>query len=503
MKNFMDENFLLQTETAQKLYHEHAAKMPIIDYHCHLIPQMVADDYKFKSLTEIWLGGDHYKWRAMRTNGVDERFCTGKDTTDWEKFEKWAETVPYTFRNPLYHWTHLELKTAFGINKILNPQTAREIYDECNEKLSQPEYSARGMMRRYHVEAVCTTDDPIDSLEYHIKTRESGFEIKMLPTWRPDKAMAVEVPADFRSYVEKLAEVSGVIISNFDDMIAALRKRHDFFAEQGCRLSDHGIEEFYAEDYTDAEIKAIFNKVYGGAELTKEEILKFKSAMLVIFGEMDWEKGWTQQFHYGAIRNNNTKMFKLLGADTGFDSIGEFTTAKAMAKFLDRLNTNGKLTKTILFCLCAAVRNRSCHPKGNAHIFDHSCLLIYLAHHTTADRCDIHGISHGILNIMTMIPFIFFCRNDHIGQDFSLLQLHLAGSKIEIFYRYKTAFLSIFQPQQCVQGKYGRCTVRTDCSVADVSTDSTNISYLWSSYLIYSLAKNRNIFPDNCIICYM
>ena len=295
MKKFMDENFLLQTETAQKLYHEHAAKMPIIDYHCHLIPKMVADDYQFKSLTEIWLGGDHYKWRAMRTNGVDERFCTGKDTSDWEKFEKWAETVPYTFRNPLYHWTHLELKTAFGIDKILSPKTAREIYDECNEKLAQPEYSARGMMRRYHVEAVCTTDDPIDSLEYHIQTRESGFEIKMLPTWRPDKAIAVEVPADFRAYVEKLAEVSGVAISNFDDMVTALRKRHDFFAEQGCKLSDHGIEEFYAEDYTDAEIKAIFNKVYGGAELTKEEILKFKSAMLVIFGEMDWEKGWTQQ----------------------------------------------------------------------------------------------------------------------------------------------------------------------------------------------------------------
>ena len=341
---------LLQTETAQKLYHEHAAKMPIIDYHCHLIPQMVADDYKFKSLTEIWLGGDHYKWRAMRTNGVDERFCTGK-ATDWEKFEKWAETVPYTFRNPLYHWTHLELKTAFGINKILNPKTAREIYDECNEKLAQPEYSARGMMRRYHVETVCTTDDPIDSLEYHIKTRESGFEIKMLPTWRPDKAMAVEVPADFRAYVEKLSEVSGVTISSFDDMVVALRKRHDFFEEQGCRLSDHGIEEFYAEDYTDVEIKTIFNKVYGGIELTKEEILKFKSAMLVIFGEMDWEKGWTQQFHYGAIRNNNTKMFKLLGPDTGFDSIGEFTTAKAMAKFLDRLNSNGKLTKTILYNL--------------------------------------------------------------------------------------------------------------------------------------------------------
>ena len=277
------------------LYHKYAENMPIIDYHCHLQPVEIAENKEFEDLGEMWLKGDHYKWRAMRTNGVDERFCTGKDTTDWEKFEKWAETVPYTFRNPLYHWTHLELKTAFGINKILNPQTAREIYDECNEKLSQPEYSARGMMRRYHVEVVCTTDDPIDSLEYHIKTRESGFEIKMLPTWRPDKAMAVEVPADFRSYVEKLAEVSDVTISNFDDMIAALRKRHDFFAEQGCRLSDHGIEEFYAEDYTDAEIKAIFNKVYGGTELTKEEILKFKSAMLVIFGEMDWEKGWTQQ----------------------------------------------------------------------------------------------------------------------------------------------------------------------------------------------------------------
>lgn len=243
------------------------------------------------------------------------------------------------------------MKTAFGIDKILNPHTAREIYDECNEKLKQPEYSARGMMRRYHVEVVCTTDDPIDSLEYHIKTRESGFEIKMLPTWRPDKAMAVEIPADFRAYVEKLAEVSDVAISSFDDMVAALRKRHDFFAEQGCKLSDHGIEEFYAEDYTGAEVKAIFNKVYGGTGLTKEEILKFKSAMLVVFGEMDWEKGWTQQFHYGAIRNNNSKMFKLLGPDTGFDSIGEFTTAKAMAKFLDRLNSNGKLTKTILYNL--------------------------------------------------------------------------------------------------------------------------------------------------------
>ncbi len=351
MKNFMDENFLLHTATAQRLYHEHAAPMPIIDYHCHLDPQMVADDHRFRSLTEIWLGGDHYKWRAMRANGVEERFCTGSDTTDWEKFQKWAETVPYTFRNPLYHWTHLELKTAFGIDKVLNPTTAREIYDECNDKLNKPEFSARNLMRHYHVETVCTTDDPVDSLQHHIRTRQSGFEIKMLPTWRPDKAMAVEVPADFRSYMETLSQVSGVTISTFDDMLEALHKRHAFFAEQGCRLSDHGIEEFYAEDYTEAEVKSIFNKVYGGKALNHEERLKFKSAMLYMFALMDWERGWTQQFHYGALRNNNGKMFRLLGPDTGFDSIGEFNTARSLAKFLDRLNSEDHLTKTILYNL--------------------------------------------------------------------------------------------------------------------------------------------------------
>ena len=352
MKPFMYENFLLQTPTAQKLYHEHAAGMPIIDYHCHLIPKMVADDHKFSSITEIWLGGDHYKWRAMRSNGVPERFCTGTDTTDWEKFEKWAETVPYTFRNPLYHWTHLELKTAFGIDKLLNPETAREIFDACNDKLqNDPTMTARGLMRRYNVETVCTTDDPVDSLEYHKAVADSGFEVKMLPTWRPDKAMAVENPANFRAYVEKLAEVSGVEINKFQDMIDALQKRHDFFESMGCRLSDHGIEEFYAADYTQPEIDGIFNKVYGGKELSKEEIHKFKSAMLVVFGEVDYESGWTQQFHYGAIRDNNSKMFKLLGPDTGFDSIGEFTTAKSMAKFLDTLNSRGKLAKTILYNL--------------------------------------------------------------------------------------------------------------------------------------------------------
>jgi glucuronate isomerase len=351
MKNFLGKNFILQTDTAQKLYHEHAAKQPIIDYHCHLVPSMVANDHQFQSITEAWLGGDHYKWRAMRTNGISEEFITGKNTSDWEKFEKWAETVPYTMRNPLYHWTHLELKTAFGVEKLLSPKTARDIYEECTAKLQTPEYSARNLMRKYKVEAVCTTDDPIDTLEHHIKTKNDGFEVKMLPTWRPDKAMAVESSANFRAYVEQLAKISEINISTFDDMILALRKRQDFFAEQGCKLSDHGIEEFYAEDYTEANIKDIFNKVYGGHELTHTEVLKFKSAMMVIFAEMDWEKGWTQQFHYGTIRNNNTRLFNQLGPDTGFDSIGTFNTAKALSKFLNRLDSQNKLTKTILYNL--------------------------------------------------------------------------------------------------------------------------------------------------------
>lgn len=348
----MDENFLLQTETAQMLYHEHAAKMPIIDYHCHLIPKMVADDHKFSSITEIWLGGDHYKWRAMRSNGVEEKYCTGKDTSDWEKFQKWAETVPYTFRNPLYHWTHLELKTAFGIDKLLNPETAKEIFDKCNDKLrNDPNMTARGLMRRYNVETVCTTDDPADTLEYHKQVKESGFEVKMLPTWRPDKAMAVDKPEEYREYIAKLGAVADIEICNFNDLVAALQKRHDFFEEMGCRLSDHGIEEFYAEEYTLSEIDSIFAKIIGGGTLTSEEVEKFKSAMMIVFGEMDYESGWTQQFHYGAIRDNNSKMFKLLGPDTGFDSIGEFNTAKKCAKYLDKLNSRGKLAKTILYNL--------------------------------------------------------------------------------------------------------------------------------------------------------
>ena len=351
MKQFNDANFLLDTQVAQDLYHNHAAKMPIIDYHCHLIPEMVASDHKFKSITELWLGGDHYKWRAMRTNGIDEKYCTGKDTSDWEKFEKWAETVPYTFRNPLYHWTHLELKTAFGIEKQLSPKTAREIFDECNEKLQQPGFTARGFMRHYNVECVCTTDDPVDSLEYHdVVAADPTCKTRMIPAWRPDAAMNIEA-ATFKAYVEKLAAVSGVEIKTFADMIAALQNRHDFFASKGCKLSDHGIEEFYDEPYTDAEIDAILDKALSGTAVSVEEQRKYKHAFLKEMAIMDYEAGWTQQFHYGAIRNNNTLMFNKLGADTGFDSIGEFTTAKAMSHFLDELNVQGKLAKTILYNL--------------------------------------------------------------------------------------------------------------------------------------------------------
>ncbi len=352
MKKFNDKDFLLETKTAQDLYHNHASKMPIIDYHCHLIPKMVAENKRFDSIAQIWLMGDHYKWRAMRSNGINERFCTGSDTTDWEKFEKWAETVPYTFRNPLYHWTHLELKTAFGIEETLNPLNARAIYDKCNDLIANdPKFTPRGLMEHYNVELVCTTDDPIDSLEYHdVVAADPTCKTRMIPAWRPDAAMNIEA-ATFVDYVKKLEAVSDTSITTFSDMVAALQKRHDFFASKGCKLSDHGIEEFYDEPYTAQEIDTILGKALAGTTPTVEEQRKYKHAFLKEMAVMDYEAGWTQQFHYGAIRNNNTLMFNKLGADTGFDSIGEFTTAKAMSHFLDELNVEGKLTKTILYNL--------------------------------------------------------------------------------------------------------------------------------------------------------
>lgn len=374
MKNFLDKDFLLETDVAQYLYHHHAAPQPIIDYHCHLVPAMVAEDHKFRSITELWLGGDHYKWRAMRTNGVPERLITGSDSSDWEKFEAWAATVPYTLRNPLYHWTHLELSTAFGINKTLNPETAREIYDACNDRLqNDPAFTARGLMRHYHVESVCTTDDPVDDLHHHrayaaeienCKSSNSQMT-KMLPAWRPDKAMAVENSEAFRAYTDKLAEAAEMEIRSFSDFIDALQRRHDYFHSQGCHLSDHGLEEFYAEPYTDAEIAAIFNKVYGGGTLSDKEIRQFKSAMLYIFAVQDYEAGWVQQFHYGALRNNNSRMMSLLGPDTGFDSIGQWQTAQSMSRFLDRLASGECLTKTILYNLNPADNEMIATMLGN------------------------------------------------------------------------------------------------------------------------------------------
>lgn len=350
MSKFIGKNFMLTTDTAQELYHEHAAKMPIIDYHCHLVPQMIADNYQFHSITDAWLGGDHYKWRAMRGNGVPEEYITGTKS-DYEKFEKWADTLQHAMRNPLYHWTHLELARIFGIDKTLNPKTAKEIYDECNAKLATDDFRARSLMVNCNVEAVCTTDDPADSLEYHKKIKESGFAVKVLPTWRPDKALAVGNPETYNAYIATLEAAASMSIGTYEELLEALRKRHDFFAEMGCKLSDHGLDTFLAEDYTESDLMQVFAKVRSGKTPTREEILKFQSGLLYDLAIMDADKEWTQQFHIGAIRNNNTRMFKRLGPDTGFDAINDLQCAAAGHKFLDRLNSADKLAKTILYNL--------------------------------------------------------------------------------------------------------------------------------------------------------
>ncbi len=350
IKPFIHDDFMLTNDYARELFHESAEKMPIIDYHCHLVPKMIADNYQFKDLTEIWLGGDHYKWRALRGNGVAEEFITG-NRGSYEKFEKWAETVPYTMRNPLYHWTHLELARAFDIYETLSPRTARAIYDECTAKLQTEEFRGQGLMRKFNVNAVCTTDDPIDSLEYHKQIAENPFGTKVLPTWRPDKAMVIEKPEQYKEYIQKLSSVSGVQISNYQDLLDALRKRHDFFAEMGCRLSDHGLDTFYAEDFEIEEIDRIFRNTLDGKMPSTEEVNKFRSAILLDFARLDHEKGWAQQFHFGVIRDNNTRMFNLVGPDTGFDTIHDLPCAAAGLKFFDRLAKDDKLTKTILYNL--------------------------------------------------------------------------------------------------------------------------------------------------------
>jgi glucuronate isomerase len=334
------------------LYHTYAESLPIIDYHCHISPKEVAQDFKFENMTQIWLAGDHYKWRAMRTCGVKEQFITG-NASDWEKFNMWARTVPKTVRNPLYHWTHLELNRPFGISdKLLNEKTAKSIWEKCNAKLAIPGFTAKGIAKRMNVEIICTTDDPIDSLEYHeaYAKKGNGFT-RMLPAFRPDKAMAVENGDAFLSYLQKLEAVSGIEIKDFDSLLVALRARHDFFHSRGCRVSDHGIETAYAEDYTDSEMRSIFKKLQKGKSPDAVETLKFKSAMMYEFGVMDYEKGWVQQLHLGALRNNNSRMMRVLGPDTGFDSIGDFEIARPLAKFLNKLDTENKLAKTILYNL--------------------------------------------------------------------------------------------------------------------------------------------------------
>lgn len=353
--SFINEDFMLGTETAKKLYHEHAEHMPIIDYHCHLVPQQIAENIQFRDITQLWLVdghyGDHYKWRAMRGNGVPEEYITGGKHSSWETFEKWAETMPYTMRNPLYHWSHLELSRVFGIDKVLSPKTAREIFEECNAKLATPEFRGQALISKFNVKVVCTTDDPADDLRWHKMILDNPFGTKVIPAWRPDKAMAIENPKAYNEYLQKLGEAAGMEIRSYADLTDALQKRHDFFASMGCKLSDHGLETFYAADYTDSEIGYIFDKVLSGNAPDAEELEKFRSAFLHDQGVMDAEAGWTQQFHVGAIRNNNSKMFESIGPDTGFDAIHDLPMAAAGHKFFDGLAKEDKLAKTILYCL--------------------------------------------------------------------------------------------------------------------------------------------------------
>jgi glucuronate isomerase len=350
--SFIHDDFLLDCPRARDLYHSYAESLPIIDYHSHLSPRDIAENKQFANLTQIWLGGDHYKWRAMRTSGVDERFITG-DASDWEKFEKWAETVPKTLRNPLYHWTHLELRRPFGIaDRLLDTTTAKGIWDRCNELLATPDFSVRGILDTMNVEVVCTTDDPTDSLEYHrVIGRIEGFATRVIPAFRPDRVLGVEDPHTYAEYIKSLGAAASMTIGSFQDLVVALSRRHDFFHAMGCRLSDHGLETVYAEPYTDHEITVAFGKLIKGAALTMSEALKVKSALLYELALMDWRKGWVQQYHLGALRNANTRMRRALGPDTGFDSIGDFEIGHPLQRFLDRLDSGNTLAKTIIYNL--------------------------------------------------------------------------------------------------------------------------------------------------------
>lgn len=358
MKKFMDQDFLLSTETAKILYHEYAEKTPILDYHCHINPQEIAEDRHFENITQVWLGGDHYKWRQMRSNGVEERYITG-DATDREKFQKWAETLEKAIGNPLYHWSHLELKQYFGYEGDLNGDTAEEVWNLCNAKLAQPEMSARGIMKASGVTLICTTDDPIDDLRWHKVIKEDEtFDIQVLPAWRPDRAVSIEKP-DFADYTKQLAEVAGVEIKTFADWKCAITKRMEFFNEMGCKASDHGLLYIPYVESTEEEIDAILAKRLGGEVLSEDEEMKFKTACMLYLGKEYKRLDWGMQLHFGVTRNNNTKMFNKIGADTGFDGIYNRVPITELASYLDALCKEDKLPKTVLYSL---------NPTDNASI---------------------------------------------------------------------------------------------------------------------------------------
>ena len=358
MKQFMDKDFLLSTQSAKDLYHNYAAKMPIVDYHCHINPQEIYEDRKFDTITQVWLGGDHYKWRQMRSNGVEEKYITG-DATDREKFQKWAETMPKLIGNPLYHWSHLELQRYFGYTGYLNGDTAEEVWNLCNEKLHQDSMSVRNLIRQSNVTLICTTDDPADTLEWHQKiAADSSFEVKVLPAWRPDKAMNVEKP-DFAAYIAKLSAASSMEIKDFASLKAALKNRMEFFTSQGCCVSDHALEYVMYVPADDAELDAIFAKSISGKTVTKEEELKYKTAFMLFAAKEYNRMGWIMQLHYGCKRDNNAFMFEQLGPDTGFDCINNYAPSAQMADYLNALSATDEVPKTIIYSL---------NPNDNASI---------------------------------------------------------------------------------------------------------------------------------------
>ena len=350
MNTFMNKDFLLETETARNLFHTYAEPTPILDYHCHINPKEIAEDMQFKNITQVWLGGDHYKWRLMRSAGVDEKYITG-DASDQEKFFKWAEVLGNAIGNPLFHWSHLELQRYFGYTGVLNKNTAEEVWNLCNEKLQKPSMSVRSLIMQSNVTLICTTDDPVDTLEWHKKiVEDKSFEVKVLPAWRPDKAMNIEKP-DYSDYLSKLAEVSGVKIDSFKSLMAALSNRMDFFASMGCNVSDHALEYVMYAPADDAEVESIFAKRASGSSVTREEELKFKTAFMIAVGRQYSKRNWILQLHYGCKRNNNTPVFNRMGPDTGYDCINNYAPSAQMADFLDALNSTGELPKTILYSL--------------------------------------------------------------------------------------------------------------------------------------------------------